>query len=178
MTENARPLRGAMKKPTTAPAASDAAAPLRDPLKPPQASTRLAPVAAPTAMPATPPPGPIDQRLVRRIGRGRTSVEAVLDLHGLTQERAHAGLLTFLLDSQRLGRRLVLVVTGKGRADETGAWWEAGQRGILRRVVPEWLETAEFRPLVAGYRQAHARKGGPGAFYVQLRRRRAGAPGS
>ncbi|MBN9009710.1 MAG: Smr/MutS family protein, partial [Rhizobiales bacterium] len=44
--------------------------------------------------------------------------------------------------------------------------------GILRRSVPAWLDSAEFRALVAGYDEAGPRHGGGGALYVRIRRRR------
>ena len=42
-------------------------------------------------------------------------------------------------------------------------------RGVLRRNVPRWLAEPELRMIVVGYTSAHARHGGEGAFYVQLR---------
>ncbi len=122
---------------------------------------------------SAPPLAPVDRRLMRRVGRGREGVDATLDLHGLTQEQAFYRLYRFLERSRATGHRLVLVVTGKGRRDETGDWWEEGRRGVLREAVPAWLETPEFRDLVVGYRHAHDRRGGEGALYIQLRRRRA-----
>lgn len=174
VTESVRPLETRRPDRETrgqAPAAEEAAAP-----PPPAASSR--PTFPPLRSRASPPPpaAAVDKRLVRRAGRGRASVEAVLDLHGLTQRQAHARLAAFLRESQAAGRRLVLVVTGKGRIDGTGDWWEDTPRGVLRRAVPAWLETPELRPLVVGWRQAHVRKGGEGAIYVQIRRRRAGEP--
>ncbi len=140
----------------------------------PPSEPRGARTEAPKRLPHS-PGGVVDKRLVRRIGRGKAAVDGVLDLHGLTQRQAFPRLLAFLRDSQTAGRRLVLVVTGKGRFDEAGDWWQEGARGVLRRAVPEWLATPEFRPLVVGFRQAHDRKGGEGALYVQIRRKRSGS---
>jgi DNA-nicking Smr family endonuclease len=142
------------KQPATAPPSGRVPSPA-----PPAVTMRSAPLA------------PVDQRLVRRVGRGHARVDAVLDLHGLTQQQAYPKLLAFLKESHALGRRLVLVVTGKGRIDEAEDWWEEGRRGVLRLAVPEWLKSQDFRSLIVGYQQAHARKGGAGAIYVQLRRR-------
>ncbi len=122
--------------------------------------------------PAPPAPSlnPVDRKLTRRIARGARGVDAKLDLHGLTQREAHARLLSFLQAARARGHRLVLVVTGKGRSDGAAEWWEEGTRGVLRRAVPEWLATPPFRAMVVGYERAHARKGGDGALYVQIRR--------
>jgi len=122
----------------------------------------------------TPPPAPslapLDKRLTRRIGKGSRAVDAKIDLHGLNQREAHARLLSFLQVARARGHRLVLVVTGKGKVENHGDWWEEGARGVLRRSVPEWLATPPFRSMVVSYERAHLKKGGEGALYVQLRR--------
>jgi DNA-nicking Smr family endonuclease len=91
---------------------------------------------------------------------------STLDLHGMTQADAHAALAHFLRGAQAQGARVVLVITGKGaRADG-----EPSERGILRRQVPHWLESAALRPLVIGFESAGRGHGGAGALYVRLRR--------
>lgn len=139
---------------------------------------RMPPVAppAPKAATAVRPPGrepglpALDRKLARRIGRGTRTVDATIDLHGLTQQEAHARLLAFLRSARASGHRLVLVVTGKGEPTPLADWWADGSRGVLRRAVPDWLATPAFRPLVVGYERAHRHRGGEGAIYVQLRR--------
>ena len=61
----------------------------------------------------------------------------------------------------------MLVITGKGRTVEPGA-----ERGLLKRMVPEWLGLPEFRSVVVGFEQAHIGHGGEGALYVRVRRAR------
>jgi DNA-nicking Smr family endonuclease len=69
----------------------------------------------------------------------------------------------------------VLVITGKGKPDgdapSSGGGLFARSRGVLRQVVPMWLAAAELRPHVVGFTTAHARHGGNGALYVQVRRK-------
>ena len=116
--------------------------------------------------PPAPPPGPaLDQKSRRRLSRGRDDVDDRLDLHGLDQVAAFHALIGFLRTAQRDGKRLVLVITGKGRSDYGGP-------GILRSVVPKWLAGSEFQGIVAGIEEAGRRHGGGGALYVRLRRRR------
>ena len=103
---------------------------------------------------------------VRSLSRGRKEIEARLDLHGLTQTRAHRALSGFLQRAHLDGLTFVLVITGKGK---TGA---ESERGVLRRQVPQWLSQPEFRTLVVGFEEAHIGHGGEGALYVRVRRSR------
>lgn len=121
------------------------------------------PAASPRAAkpPVKPAPAPLETRLRRRLARGAADVDARIDLHGMTQERAHRMLLGFLRQSRARGHRLVLVITGKGGTEP---------RGVLRRVVPLWLGEAAFREIVIGYENASRRHGGEGALYVRIRR--------
>jgi len=130
------------------------------------ASTSL-PAAAPAKRPgpSKPPPlAPLGRRERSRLSRGLKDIEARLDLHGMTQSRAHRALQSFLQRASSDGLTFVLVITGKGAADSG--------RGVLRRQVPEWLSLPEFRTLVAGFEQAHIGHGGEGALYVRVRRAR------
>ena len=65
-----------------------------------------------------------------------------IDLHGMTHADAHAALGHFLRRAQHRGARVVPVITGKGAGGEMSS-----ERGILRRQVPDWLESAALRPL-------------------------------
>ncbi len=116
--------------------------------------------------PSPSPPGPaLDPKSRRRLSRGREDVDGRLDLHGLNQVAAFHALIGFLRGAQADGKRLVLVITGKGRS-------EYGDSGVLRSAVPKWLAGSEFQGLVAGVEEAGRRHGGAGALYVRLRRRR------
>ena len=118
---------------------------------------------APTAPPLT----PLDRRMRARVARGKESIDARLDLHGLTQSEAHDALLRFLRSASGRGAKLVLVITGKGMRADAG-----GERGVLRRQVPHWLRLPEFRAFVIGFEAAHVAHGGEGALYVRVRRAR------
>jgi DNA-nicking Smr family endonuclease len=139
------------------------------PVSRPAASPRQAPPAhAPKpGKPAVPPLTPLGRRERLKLSRGRSEIDARLDLHGMTQTRAHRALHGFLQRAHHNGLTFVLVITGKGKAggNETG-------RGVLRRRVPEWLRLPEFRALVVGFEEAHIGHGGEGALYVRIRRSR------
>ncbi len=127
--------------------------------------TAPAPINAPPR-PAPPPLAPIGRRERSHLSRGRKEIDARLDLHGMTQTRAHRALFGFLQRAHHDGLTFVLVITGKGKM---GA---GSERGVLRRQVPEWLSLPEFRTLVVGFEEAGIGHGGEGALYVRVRRAR------
>jgi DNA-nicking Smr family endonuclease len=114
-----------------------------------------------------PPLAPLGRRERSQLSRGRKEIDARLDLHGMTQTRAHRALLSFLQRASSHGLTFVLVITGKGRTIGPES-----ERGVLRRQVPEWLNLPEFRALVVGFEEAHIGHGGEGALYVRVRRAR------
>lgn len=118
--------------------------------------------------PSPPPLHRLDNRSRRKLARGVKTIDARIDLHGLTQHQAHERLRGFLYDAQARGSKLVLVITGKGGSGQGFM----DERGVLRRVVPQWLAMPDMRSIVLGYEEAHATHGGSGALYVRIRRRR------
>jgi DNA-nicking Smr family endonuclease len=135
---------------------------------PVNAKAKTSPVAKSARLASAPPRlATLGRRERTQLSRGRIEIDARLDLHGMTQTRAHRALLRFLQQASHDGLRFVLVITGKGRA--TG---EDRERGVLRRQVPEWLGLPEFRALVVGFDEAHIGHGGGGALYVRVRRAR------
>lgn len=127
-----------------------------------------APAPAPKAPPGPPPLAPLEPKLRRKLSRG-AEVDARLDLHGMTQAAAHGRLVGFLRGAQGEGHSLVLVITGKGGEGTTILAGEGG-RGVLRRLVPQWLAAPEMRALVVGFQTAARGHGGEGALYVRIRR--------
>jgi len=126
--------------------------------------------AAPMRAQVPPPLTELGRRERHRVARGSAPLDARIDLHGMTQDRAHRALTRFLRVAQANDARLVLVITGKGsRPGEADA---ARERGVLRRMVPHWLSLPELRVFVLGFESAHAAHGGEGALYVRLRRAR------
>jgi DNA-nicking Smr family endonuclease len=138
----------------------------RPPALPP---TNAEPSAARPTKPAASPLAPIERRLKRDLSRGRAAIDGALDLHGLTQAEAHQALRGFLRHSQAQGARLVIIVTGKGAPlDEVDHW--PNERGVLKRVTPQWLREPDLRSVVLGFEEAGRAHGGSGALYVRLRR--------
>ncbi len=162
------------------PAASASASPPATPraTAAPPATPRAAagiPAEPARALVATRPPPPptelepgkatgIDKRTVARLRRGLIAPETQIDLHQHTQEQAHRLLDGFLDASQASGRRCVLVITGKGR--------RSGGDGVLRTMVPRWLNEQPNRRRVLAFCHAVPAHGGDGALYVLLRKSR------
>jgi DNA-nicking Smr family endonuclease len=147
------------------------AKPLRPAPEPPS-DLRPAPARPVASVPVlkpkpAPPLAPLGRREKSKLSRGRSEIDARIDLHGMTQLRAHRALLSFLQRAHADGATFVLVITGKGKVG--GAEEE---RGVLRRQVPNWLSLPEFRALVVGFEAAHIGHGGEGALYVRIRRAR------
>lgn len=144
----------------TAPLDGRPAEPAAEPA--PQPSPRNMATAKPVAVIAPSatdlPIGRFDRPDLARLRRGSVALEARIDLHGLTEEQAHHAVDRFIELSWAAGRRLVLVITGKG--------------GVLRALLPRWLAASRHRGRVLALSEAGPRHGGGGAYYLRLRRRR------
>ena len=127
---------------------------------------------APSDDAAAPALSRFEERRRRKLARNAESIDARLDLHGMRQRQAHAALRGFLFASAARGDRNVLIITGKGtRGDlEPGRDYTVEERGVLRRLVPQWLADEAFQAIVLSYTAASIRHGGDGALYVRLRR--------
>lgn len=114
-------------------------------------------------------PVQMDRKRFGKMKRGRLKPEARIDLHGLTLAQAHPALTDFILESAAAERRLVLVITGKGKVrDEFGPIPE--RHGVLRHQIPHWLHSMPLKLYVLQVAQAHVKHGGAGAYYVYLKR--------
>ena len=151
--------------------------PKEEPAVPPKAmrpkpAPAMAPYVPPQSLPAKGPPAlaPIDKRTRSRLSRGVVAIDRRIDLHGLTQTAAEVQLKRFLRAAQEEGARVVLVITGKGGDGGQNGDEARGERGVLRRMTPHWLGSAEMREVVVGFEEAARGHGGSGALYVRIRR--------
>lgn len=145
-------------------------------------------------IPADPPPAPprkpearpltpgvtvdMDRSTAEKLRRGRLEIDGRLDLHGMTAAQAQAAVERFIAASHHLGRRCVLIITGKGMRSRAAAPWlraGEGEDGVLRSGLPRWLNEPALRPMVLAVTPAQPQHGGQGAVYVMLKRNRAGA---
>lgn len=115
----------------------------------------------------------IDGNTAEKLRRGQLAPEARIDLHGMTEAAAHRALHAFLARARENGMRLALVITGVGNPGaQEGAEWMRSPHGVLKEMVPRWLNEKEFAALISGWTPAHRRHGGDGALYVYLRKSR------
>ena len=118
-----------------------------------------------------PPLSPLDRKEKKRIHQGRAFIDARIDLHGMTQREAHSALFGFLRRAHQLGHKHVLVITGKGSRGDSDTYSSGPEKGVLRRVVPNWLSEPDIRSLIVGFEEAHRTLGGAGALHVRLRKK-------
>lgn len=120
---------------------------------------------SPAPKPSPAPAGTLDGSWDRRLGRGVVSPDVTVDLHGHNLETAYHRLDQALDLATSSGFRLMLLITGKPRASDSG-------RGAIRAAVADWLTSSRHARDIAAVRNAHPRHGGQGALYIVLRKRR------
>ena len=104
------------------------------------------------------PPG-----IARELHRGTFSIQAHIDLHGMTVPVARDAVNAFLSDAVRRGYGAVLIVHGRGLS--------SAAEPVLKSKVVRWLTTGTWRKWVMAYTSARLCDGGAGATYVLLRPR-------
>jgi len=92
-------------------------------------------------------PVQMDSKNHGRMVRGKLKPESRLDLHGMTLAEAHPELIAFILGAQAVGKRLVLVITGKGKNKDEG-YAIPVRHGVLRHQVPQWLALPPLRQAI------------------------------
>lgn len=125
------------------------------------ATTGTAPKTRITPAPRSPLP---DDGTARSLKKKKWPIDKTLDLHGMTQAAAHHALLRFVTLAVRQEKRTLLVITGKGSRLAGG--------GVLRRLLPLWLEEPPLRAHILACTHARTEDGGEGAFYVRLRKKK------
>lgn len=100
----------------------------------------------------------VGRRTMRKLARGRFSVQAEIDLHGMTVAEAKPRLTDFIDHCARQGLLCVRVVHGKGLG--------SGHKGpVLKNSVNAWLRKWDT---VLAFVSARQVDGGTGAVYVLL----------
>ena len=109
----------------------------------------------------------ISQKIMKKLKKGQFPIQDYIDLHGLTKQQAEISMRDFLLKSQQLGLRCVLVVHGRGLNSENHI-------PVLKERLPIWLTRGPVKRFVMAFSTAMPYDGGTGAIYILLRKQKGG----
>lgn len=101
----------------------------------------------------------VQEGVYKKLRTGRYTVEAKLDLHGLTLDQALNELLRFVAMNMKKNKRCLLVSHGKGLKQQEPA--------RMKNHVAAWLKQI---PEVMAYHSAMPQHGGTGSVYVLLKK--------
>jgi len=106
--------------------------------------------------------------ILEKLRRGLFSVQAHLDLHGLTADEAELEVREFITRSAALGHRCVLLVHGRGLNSKD-------QIPVLKKRLTAMLLRGPVRKKILAFTSAQPHDGGTGASYVLLKAREIGS---
>jgi DNA-nicking Smr family endonuclease len=99
-----------------------------------------------------------------RLKKGEYSVQAHLDLHGLSPTEAKEAFEVFIGDAQKRGYSCVRIVHGRGKHSSS-------EPAVLKTHLTRWLSSRKMRRVVVAFASARWTDGGSGAVYVLLYRK-------
>ena len=103
---------------------------------------------------------PLPAKRVRKLRRHEITIDASIDLHGMTLARAHTVLTGFVKKAITQGLHCIEVVTGKGDP--------LRGTGKIRREVPLWLQETTIKTHILHVEESHITRGG--SYLVLLRK--------
>ena len=109
----------------------------------------------------------IEKNRLRRIKIGKIKIEGILDLHGLSLKEAEKRLQLFVNDSYRVNKRLLLIITGKGRNSKPDNY---GRKQTIKSEIKIWLSDVFYRDKIQYISQSLDKHGGGGAYYFFLKK--------
>ena len=101
----------------------------------------------------------LQKRILRRLARGQMPLDAEIDLHGMTVDKARGTLLVFLDEALSYRYRCVRIIHGKGYSS-------AQRTPVIKGLLDRWLR---LNNRVLAFCSAQPRDGGTGALYVLLK---------
>lgn len=102
----------------------------------------------------------MQNRTLQRLRRGQFTVDAKLDLHGMTVATATSKLAAFLTECTNTGRRCVHIIHGKGHGSKDG-------KPVIKNEINQWLRQ---RDEILAFCSARPMDGGTGAIYVLIKK--------
>jgi DNA-nicking Smr family endonuclease len=103
--------------------------------------------------------------ILEKLRKGRFSVQAYLDLHGLTVREATEAVREFIAEASALRYRCVLLIHGRGLNSKD-------QIPVLKKKLETILLRGPVRKKILAFSSARPHDGGAGASYVLLRAKR------
>ena len=97
----------------------------------------------------------IQHKLLQKMRQGKIVINAELDLHGLTIQKAEIIAINFIEEAFRRGYRYIRIIHGKGKS------------ATLKSFINDYLREI---PEVLAFCSAVPKDGGAGALYVLLRK--------
>ena len=102
----------------------------------------------------------LSKKNIKDYNKGNVFIENKLDLHGFNLVEAKNSLENFINQSVKNNKRLILVITGKGKEGE----------GIIKNNIISWLNAKDLRNKILAVNYASKKHGGTGAIYILLRK--------
>jgi len=102
----------------------------------------------------------VQHGVYRKLKQGKYPMDARLDLHRMTVERAREEVFAFIREAMAYDLRNVMIVPGRGSHGNS-------PEAVLKSYVNKWLP--EFEEVLA-YCSAIPAHGGTGAVYIMLRK--------
>ena len=112
----------------------------------------------------------IDKKKLSLLKRGKLQPEFILDLHGMNTVTAKKRSIEFIRFNYLNGKRLLLIITGKGKSLKTSFFENKTEIGIIRKSLKAWLYESDMRTKILGVVSSHIIHGGEGAFYIYLKK--------
>ena len=107
----------------------------------------------------------IEKNKLKRLKNGKINIEGTIDLHGLSLKEAEARLQIFVGESFKLNKRLLLIITGKGRNSKPNIY---GKTQTIKSEINNWISKDFYRNKVQYISTALNKHGGSGAYYFFL----------
>lgn len=104
--------------------------------------------------------GDLPADLADRVHEGRYSVQAALDLHGLTLEEAAISFDEFMREARMQGLFCIKVIHGRGL--------KSPGKPVIREAFKRWID-GPYRKFLDAYATARPNDGGLGATYLILK---------
>ena len=107
----------------------------------------------------------VEKNKLKRIKSGRINIEGTIDLHGFSIKEAKAHLQIFVGESFQRNKRLLLIITGKGRNSKPNIH---GKKHTIKSEINKWLLEDFYRDKIQYISRALDKHGGEGAYYFFL----------